>query len=111
MAAAVSGIERTRDHGEVAVRQLDHLGRRLEPDRAALREQRVVVAAVQVLPARRELMEVARTLLGGEDQAAVRHEARCEFLVRQKCELADLLLRIRFVDVEVRVRLERSGGA
>ena len=69
-ARAVHGRGTAEDRREVLVGELDDVGRLLVPDRPALGIQRVVVAAVEVLAAQRELVETRRSLLGGVDRGA-----------------------------------------
>ena len=99
------------DRGEVLVGQLGDVGRLLVAEGAALGVEGVVVAAVEVLPAERQLVEAGLALLGGEDEAPVLHEARQALHVQLPGELADAHLprrgRIGLEDVQVRVRLGR----
>src|SRR4051812_2737054 len=70
--AAVDERERTgpvrsaaigEDGGEVFVGELDHARELVEPDAAALTEQRMVVTAVEVDAATRELIKIHGALL------------------------------------------------
>ena len=91
----------------VAPHQLHDLHRALEADASPLGEEWVVVAAVQVLPPERELVEPRLALLGGEDEAPIPHEARGELLVQQEGQLANAP---GLTDEEVRVRLHPRRG-
>ena len=96
------GVEVGQDQQEVAVAALADVGRRGVADRRlrlgeigqvgvrrrrALREQRVVVGAVPVDAAARQLVEAVAHLLGGHRDPALAHEVRGDLGVRQERDL------------------------
>ncbi len=113
-AALVLPARLAEDRREVLVGELDHLARLVEADRPALRVERVVVAAVEVLAAQGELIEARLALHRAEDDAAVVHEARPALHVQLERELARAhlagVVRVGLPDPDVRVGLARVEG-
>src|SRR5207244_10398979 len=86
---AVRRAALTHDRCQVLVRQLHHVGKLIEADAAALTEQRVVVATVEVHAPPGKLIEILLALLRGHDQTTVAHEAGRKLLIEQERELPD----------------------